>query len=104
MTKPYNADKIEKAVEDFGGLQLAPVEGLLAAGRLLVSEFRRFREHAAEFRSQVGDETAKNFAHQELNDLIYDLQDIIAPAVRTYNSLLRDPEQKGEGPDGGSGS
>src|SRR5262245_57528068 len=104
MTKPYNPDRIEKAVTEFDGLKLDPVEGLLASGRLLVSQFQRFREHAAAFRSKVGDAEARNFAHQELNDLIYDLQDIIPPAIRTYNSLLRDPEQKGDGPEGGSGS
>jgi len=100
MNNAYDRERIDLAIGEFEKLELSPVEGLIAAGQLLVSQFKRFRETSTDFRARVGDEVAKNFAHQELNDLIYDLQDIIPPAIRTYNSLLRDPDQKNEAPEG----
>ena len=100
MNKAYDRERINSAISEFEKRGLSPAEGLIAAGQLLVSQFKQFRETAPDFRANVGDEVAKNFAHQELNDLIYDLQDIIPPAIRTYNSLLRDPDQKNEAPDG----
>ena len=96
MEKPYNLERIENAVHQFEQQHLEPIEGLLASNRLMISEFRRFRESAGDFRVKVGDQVAKDFAHQELNDVICELQDLIAPAIRMYNSLLRDLDQSGE--------
>ena len=98
MTKPYDEERITSAVDQFHNAGLTPVESMLAAARLLQSTLQAFRADAARFRGDIGETATHAFARQELNDLIYELQDSIAPTVRTYNSLLRDPAQKHDGP------
>ncbi len=68
-------------------------ESLLGSVRLALEELKRFRAEVAQFREEHGDAVSREFATVELNDLIYDLQDAIAPTVRAYNALLRDLEQ-----------
>ncbi len=79
--------------------ELNPAERAVAATRLCVDALRQFRKDVAHFRLQMGDAAAAEFARIILNDLIYDLQDVIPPTVRAYNALLRDLEQKLESPD-----
>lgn len=99
-TKAYDNTRIDAAVQQFESIELTPAEALLASAKLLQNSLRHFREDASRFRGEMGEQVTHQFARQELNDLIYDLQDSIAPALKTYNSLLRDPAQKGEGPPG----
>jgi hypothetical protein len=69
-------------------------EKLVAATRFCVEVLKDFRKDVAGFRKDIGDAEAADFARHVLNDLIYDLQDMIPPTVRAYNALLRDLEQK----------
>jgi hypothetical protein len=94
MTKAYDEQRIAAAVQQFESVDLKPAEAMLAAVRILQTSLRAFREDAARFRAELGDEATRKFATQELNDLICELQDSIAPTIRTYNSLLRDPDQR----------
>src|SRR5687767_871791 len=98
MTQPYNREKIDAAIVGFHGTDLSPAERLMAAAQLLQTSIESFRKDAPQFRTDMGDEITHAFARQELNDLIYELQDAIQPLIKTYNSLLRDPSQKHEGP------
>lgn len=100
MDKPYDPAHIAEAVEQFEQTDLTPVEAMLASAQLLQKSLKAFREDAARFRAEHGDAVTHAFARQELNDLIYDLQDAIAPILRTFNSLLRDPGQKHDAPPG----
>lgn len=79
-----------QAVQAFADSNLGPAEELVAAAEILVRAVTRFRKEAAAFRSRVGDDAAAAFARHELNDIICELQDIVGPATRSYNSLLRD--------------
>jgi hypothetical protein len=92
--KPYDEARIAAAVRQFESAGLTPVESMLAANQLLQKALPSFRDDAARFRQEIGEERTREFARHELNDLIYDLQDAIAPTLRAYNALLRDPEQK----------
>lgn len=100
MQKPYDSQRITAAVDRFEGAGLTPVEALLASAQVLQKSLKAFRDDAARFRSEHGDAVTHAFARQELNDLINDLQDAVAPILRTYNSLLRDPDQKHDAPPG----
>lgn len=93
----YDPEKVEKAVARFREAELPLAESLLASGRLVVEDLARFRKEVMQFRAEHGDAASRDFARQELNDLIYDLQDAIAPTIRAYNALLRDLDQ-GMGP------
>jgi hypothetical protein len=99
MAAPIDASRIEAAMAAFPTEDLNPAERAVASTRLCVDALRTFRKEVATFRQQVGDEAAAEFARTTLNDLIYDLQDVIPPTVRAYNALLRDLEQKLESPD-----
>lgn len=93
----YNAEQVEKAVARFREAELPLAESLLASARLLLEDLTRFRQEVMQFRAEHGDPASRDFARLELNDLIYDLQDAIAPTIRAYNALLRDLDQ-GMGP------
>jgi hypothetical protein len=99
MAKPIDASRIEAAMAAFPAKDLNPAERAVASTRLCLEALRFFRKEVITFRQQVGDEAAAEFARTTLNDLIYDLQDIIPPTIRAYNALLRDLEQKLDGPD-----
>ncbi len=90
----FDPDAARQAVERFAENDLTPAEALVASAELFQQALNRFREDASAFRAAAGEEAARAFAHQEFNDLIYTLQDAIQPALRTYNALLRDPDQK----------
>lgn len=78
-------------------MELNLAESVLASVRLALENLERFRKQVGEFRSEHGDSESRDFARLELNDLIYDLQDVIQPTIRSYNALLRDLDQ-GMGP------
>ncbi len=90
----FDPDAARQAVDRFAENNLTAAEALVASAELFQQALKRFRDHAAKFRVAAGEEAAREFAQQEFNDLIYTLQDAIQPAIRTYNSLLRDPDQK----------
>jgi hypothetical protein len=92
--KPYDEKRIAAAVQQFEAAGLTPVEALLAANQLLQSALTNFRADAPRFRQEIGEERTREFARHELNDIIYELQDAVAPTLRIYNSLFRDPDQK----------
>jgi hypothetical protein len=94
----YDSSRIEAAIEGFRAAGLTPAEALLASARLSRDCLKRFRAEASAFREEKGGEAAADFARHELNDIISDLQDEIAPMIRTYNSLLREPGEGGGGP------
>jgi len=90
--KAYNPTRIEAAVVAFQSVELTGAEALLASARLLQESLTAFRKLAPAFRAEIGEDATRSFATEELNDLIYELQDSIQPLLKTYNSLLRDPE------------
>lgn len=94
-TKAYDETTVAAAVAGFKAASPSPVEALLASARLLQESLQTFRNTAIEFRAHVGDEKCRSFATEELNDIIYELQDSISPLLKTYNALLRDPDQSG---------
>jgi hypothetical protein len=93
-----NPARVEAAIEAFANQDLTTAERTVAAVRVCVDTLRDFRKGVAGFREEVGDDASAEFARLVLNDLIYDLQDAITPTVRAYNALLRDLEQKLDGP------
>ena len=95
--KVYDPAKIDAAIARFRAGELNRAESLLASVRLALEELKRFRAEVAQFQQEHGDAVSREFATLELNDLIYDLQDAIAPTIRAYNALLRDLDQ-GMGP------
>ncbi len=98
--KPYDQEKVQKAVTMFEGQGLSASEALLASARLFTDALARFKTEAQDFRQQAGEESTRQFATEELNELIYDIQDSVPVAVRVFNSLMRDPDQKpGENPE-----
>ena len=97
MQQPYDAEKVSRASEALAAMDLSPVEELLATHRLAEEARKRFRKQAPAIREQLGAEAAANLARHELNDLVSDLQDAIPGMVRSYNLLLRDPDEKGAG-------
>jgi hypothetical protein len=94
VTEVFNPDKVNRAVDVFEEASLTPVEALLASHRLFQNSLRAFRAGAGDFRDVAGEEATHAFATQELNEIIYDMQDCIPVAVRLYNSLLREKGQK----------
>jgi hypothetical protein len=98
--KPFRQERIDQAIEQFRAAELTPAEAMLAAAQLLHSSLKSFRDDATRFRAVLGDTVTHAFARQELNDMIYELQDALPPIIRTYNSLLRDPDQKNDAPPG----
>lgn len=98
--KPYDQDKVQKAVTMFEGQGLNSPEALLASARLFTAALARFKAESSSFRREAGEEKTREFATEELNELIYDIQDSIPVAVRIFNSLMRDPDQRpGESPE-----
>ena len=88
----FDRHRADEAVNEFFDKRLdAPAE-IVAAAEILTRALARFRAEAAAFRDSVGDEAAADFARHEFNDIICELQDAVGPAVRTYNSLLRDKD------------
>lgn len=94
MTPLYDPEKISRAVDHFDEASLTPVEALLASHRLFQKSLRQFRAAAPGFRDLAGEEATKAFVTEELNEIIYDVQDSVPVAVRLYNSLLREKGQK----------
>ena len=94
----YDPARVEAAVSQFHAAELTQAEALLASARLARESLKTFREQARAFRAEHGEAAVADFARNELNDLICDMQDEIAPTIRTYNSLLRDLGQGAEGP------
>src|SRR5881392_1352495 len=94
ISASFDSGKIESAVAAFRKLDLNEIEALLASGHLAIENLRNFRARVQELRRQLGDAESADFARHELNDLISDLQDAIAPTIRAYNALLRDPDEK----------
>jgi hypothetical protein len=95
----YDSKRIEDAVEAFCAAGLTPAEALLASARLSRECLKKFRAETAAFRAEHGEAAAADFARHELNDIISDMQDEIAPTIRTYNSLLRAPGDGGGPPE-----
>lgn len=96
----YCEKKITEALEQFDKAELNASESLIAATKLYISSLDRFKKEAPAFREKLGEEKTREFATQELNELIYEIQDSIPAIVKTYNSLLRDKGQSGDGPQG----
>lgn len=95
----YDSKRIEAAIEGFRAAGLTPAEALLASARLSREFLKKFRAGTAEFRAEYGEKAVADFARHELNDIISDMQDEIAPTIRTYNSLLRAPGEGGGPPE-----
>lgn len=89
----YDASKVERAVQQFGAADLNAPERLIAAHRAWLEALQRFRSAATELRREHGDVAVANFARHELNDIIAETQDAVAPLLRTYNAMLREPDQ-----------
>lgn len=94
----YDRTKVDKAIEQFRALDLNLIEGTLASFELMRENLKQFRAQVQSIRREKGDGPVADFARYELNDMISDLQDAIAPTVRTYNALLRDPDDKDQIP------
>lgn len=90
--KAYDNDEIAKAVAMFDGQGLDAPEALLASARLFLQALDRFKKEAPAFRAKVGEECIRDFAMEEFNDLVYEIQDAVPVAVRIFNSLMRDPD------------
>ncbi len=90
--KLYNRDNIDKAVAMFEERELDSAEALLASARLFTQALDRFKKEAPAFRARVGEERIRDFAMEEFNDLVYEIQDAVPVAVRIFNSLMRSPE------------
>ena len=88
----YNRDKIERAVSVFEGEGLDAPEALLASARLFIESLEKFKKEAPGFRTKVGEEAIRQFAMEDMNDLIYEIQDAVPVALRIYNSMMRDPD------------
>lgn len=95
----YNSENIERAVTVFEGEGLDEPEALLASARLFVESLTRFNNAKDQFRAKAGDEAVRQFAMEEMNDLIYEIQDAVPVAVRLFNSLMRSADD----PKGGVG-
>lgn len=90
----YDSEKIDTAVAMFEGQELTAPEALLASARLFTASLSRFRKELTAFRSAVGEENIRRFASEDMNEVIYDIQDAVPVAVRVFNSMMRDPEEK----------
>jgi hypothetical protein len=91
----YDRARVDRAIAGFRGMSLNPVEAMLASFELSRDYLKQFRTLARQLRREKGDAVMADFARLELNDIIADLQDAVAPTVRTYNALLRDPDDEG---------
>ncbi len=98
-TNRYTEAKVQAALAAFEGVDLTPAESLVASAQLLHQSLESFRKAAPDFRAEVGEEASRSFATEELNDIIYQLQDSITPLLKTYNSLLRDSGQGSGAPE-----
>lgn len=96
----FNESEIAKAVAMFEEQGLDAPEALLASARLYLKALTRFKKDAPAFREKIGEERIRDFAMEEFNDLVYDIQDSVPVAVRIFNSLMRDPEDPKELPGG----
>lgn len=90
--KLYDHEKVDKAVAMFEGEGLNASESLLASARLFTRSLEQFRKEVPEIRAEVGEERIRDFAQEELNEVIYDIQDTVPVAVRLFNSLMREPK------------
>lgn len=72
----------------------------MASVQLMVKSLERFRTESASFRKQAGAERSRDFAMEEFNDLVYEIQDAGPEAIRIFNSLMRDADSP-KGPPGG---
>jgi len=90
--KPYNEENIQRALDAFEQEVTNAPEALLASVRLLVKSLARFRNDAAALRESLGEEATREFATQEMNELVYDIQDSVPVAVRLFNSMMRDKD------------
>lgn len=93
----YDREKVDRAIARFREMDLNLVEAMLASWELAREYLLEFRKKAGQVRSDQGDEAVAALARFEINDLICELQDSIPPMVRTYNALLRDPEDESPG-------
>jgi len=93
--KLIDEEKIDKAVAMFEGQGLSAAEALLASARLYTAALNNFKSAAPAYRAEIGEENIRRFATEELNDVIYDIQDTVPVALRLFNSLMRDAESNG---------
>ncbi len=84
--------KVDKAIAMFEGQELDAAEALLASTRLFTYALDRFKKEVPAFRAQLGEERIRDFAMEEFNDIVYEIQDAVPVAVRIFNSLMRNPE------------
>lgn len=89
---PINPEAIDKAVAVFEEAGLSTPEALLASARLFTCALQRLKTEAPALRQQLGEDATRAFATEELNEVIYDIQDSIPVAVRIFNSLMREAE------------
>ncbi len=96
--KPYDQEKISKVVEMFEEQGLTAPEALLASARLFTACLDHFKKDVRRFREEIGEDAIRDFASEEMNDLIYDIQDSIPVAVRVFNTMMRDPADENAPP------
>ena len=82
---------MDAAIASMRELELSAPEAALASITILEENLLFLRKHSADLRESWGEDAVRNFAMVDFNDLISRLQDLVPVAVRTYNSLLRDP-------------
>lgn len=97
--EPFDQSNIDKAVEQFQNSGLEPAEALLAAVKLMVDALAQFQSAAPAFMDRVGEERTRQFATEEFNDIVYEIQDSVPVAVRVFNKLMRGKDAAG-GPGG----
>lgn len=100
VEEAYDRDKIGKAVAMFEEQGLDAPEALLASARLFTQALDRFKREAPAFRAKIGEDRIRDFAMEEFNDLVYEIQDAVPVSVRIFNSLMRDPEDPKTAPGG----
>jgi len=93
--KQIDEEKIKQAVAMFEGQGLNEAEALLASARLYTAALNSFKSAAPAYRQAIGEENIRSFATEELNDVIYEIQDTVPVALRLFNSLMRDAEGNG---------
>ncbi len=74
-------------------LELSAPEAALTSITILEESLLFLRKHSADLKESWGEDVTRNFALEDFNDLIGRIQDLVPVAVRTYNSLLRDPAE-----------
>lgn len=61
----------------------------------MVDALAQFQASAPEFMDRIGEDRTRQFATEEFNDIVYEIQDSVPVAVRIFNKLMRGQDSTG---------